>query len=195
MAQETMTLVINCARPALRDTLKNKGWVLAVVAAVIVWTIISAAAFHYVETAPIRGWLDSFYFTVINITTVGFGDIFPASSLGKLLAVANSLFGGTMFGLFVAIISAGLQPSEFKGESKIDCPQGPGSSPDEKPAPRTAEPPQTPEQEILTILRSMRALVRDGNGPFRRRILEFPDDRENGGSFVELHLLLRVPGS
>jgi hypothetical protein len=109
-----------------------------------------------------------------------------------LLAVANSLFGVTMFGLFVAIISAGLQPSEFEGKGKIERPQGPGGGPDDNPAPRTTEPSQTPEQEILAILRSMRSLVRDREGPFRGRIFEFPADRENGDTFVEIHLIMRV---
>lgn len=45
------------------------------------------------------GWLDSVYFSVITIATVGYGDFSPKTDLGKLFTIFYVLTG---LGLFVA---------------------------------------------------------------------------------------------
>ena len=47
------------------------------------------------------GWVDSFYFTVITLTTVGYGDLAPTRAASKLFTVALVLLG---IGLLVALI-------------------------------------------------------------------------------------------
>lgn len=47
--------------------------------------------YHYVEKLP---WLDAYYFCVITLTTVGYGDISPKTDAGKLF---------TTFYLFIGI--------------------------------------------------------------------------------------------
>jgi hypothetical protein len=45
-------------------------------------------------------WIDAFYFSIVSLTTVGYGDITPKTDLGKLLTVAFLLIGiGLMAGL------------------------------------------------------------------------------------------------
>ncbi len=51
---------------------------------------LGAFIFHYVEH---WGWLDATYFTVITITTIGFGDFTPHTSLGKILTIFYGLNG------------------------------------------------------------------------------------------------------
>ena len=46
-------------------------------------------------------WLDSFYFTVITLTTVGYGDLTPERALSKLFTVMIILMG---IGLLIALI-------------------------------------------------------------------------------------------
>ena len=58
-----------------------------------------AAGYRLVEGAP---WWDAFYMTVITITTVGFGEVFPLSPAGEALTVAL-LAGG--LGLFFYVAS------------------------------------------------------------------------------------------
>ena len=55
--------------------------------------------FHWIE-----GWsyLDSFYFSAISATTVGYGDFSPHTPAGKLLAVFYIFCG---IGLLVALVS------------------------------------------------------------------------------------------
>ncbi len=47
-------------------------------------------------------WLDSYYFTVIALTTVGFGDLAPATRPGKLFTTFYVVIG---IGVLVALVT------------------------------------------------------------------------------------------
>ncbi len=47
-------------------------------------------------------WLDSLYFSVITLTTVGYGDFSPQTNFGKLFTVFYVLIG---IGIFVAFLN------------------------------------------------------------------------------------------
>jgi len=65
---------------------------------VILLIMIGAVFYHRVEGLS---WLDSIYFCVITLTTVGYGDITPQTSAGKIFTIFYILFG-------VAIIASSL---------------------------------------------------------------------------------------
>lgn len=46
-------------------------------------------------------WIDSFYFTVVTLTTVGYGDFAPATNLGKLFTVLYIVMGLGMLSSFI----------------------------------------------------------------------------------------------
>ncbi len=66
------------------------------------FTIIGLAALFY---SVVEGWpyLDALYFAVMTIATVGYGDLAPVTTLGRLFTIAYVLVG---LGIFIAAVSA-----------------------------------------------------------------------------------------
>ncbi len=50
-------------------------------------------------------WVDALYFTVVTLTTVGYGDLTPQTSGGKLFTVFYILVGLGILGGFIALIA------------------------------------------------------------------------------------------
>ena len=56
--------------------------------------------YHWLEDWP---WVDSFYFSVITLTTIGYGDLHPITDFGKLFTVVYIVVG---LGLILGFINA-----------------------------------------------------------------------------------------
>jgi voltage-gated potassium channel Kch len=112
-------LIIGAPGTVLRHMRFNWRWILFAFLIIGVLILSSATLFEHFEAATQSalpgaspfGWFDSFYFTVINVTTVGFGDIVPRTTAGHWIAIANSLLGLIAFGWFVAVFTIALQPA------------------------------------------------------------------------------------
>jgi len=57
--------------------------------------------YHIVEKL---NWIDSLYFSVITLTTVGYGDITPHTNLGKIFTVFYVLIGIAIIGTFANLM-------------------------------------------------------------------------------------------
>ncbi len=57
---------------------------------VVITLILGTLVFHHLE-----GWsyVDALYFSVVTLTTVGFGDFSPATTYGKLFAIVYIFIG------------------------------------------------------------------------------------------------------
>ena len=73
----------------------NNFRLLAVVVIMIV--TISTWFFHVVEKWD---WLDSVYYVVVTIATVGYGDYTPKTDIGKIYAICLLIVGIATFGFF-----------------------------------------------------------------------------------------------
>lgn len=84
--------------------------------------VVGTYAYNFVE-----GWnmLDSAYFVVITVTTIGYGDLVPITNTGKIFTMFFSFFGVAMAFYFFSIIGGALfkkhvakKVSEMKREVK-----------------------------------------------------------------------------
>ncbi len=70
--------------------------VISAAALVVVTT--GTVSYHYLED---WSWVDSLYFSVVAVTTVGFGDLVPTTDAAKLFTVAYVLAGISVLGLYL----------------------------------------------------------------------------------------------
>ena len=74
----------------------------------------------FVQTATARA-TDFVYFSFTTITTLGYGDLTPAHSLGKMLAVSEALFGQLYLVSVVALLVGNLGRSRTGASSESDA--------------------------------------------------------------------------
>jgi hypothetical protein len=76
----------------------------------------------------VEGWsfLDAFYFAVVSIATVGYGDLTPTTSLGKVLCLVFLVVGIGIFVLTVTTIAQAIMHELFEADGS-PSPGGSGS--------------------------------------------------------------------
>jgi len=117
-----MELVVVPRRRILTDTRQNLWAILLLMAIVLTYVLASAALIWRFETLQQWSYSESVYFTVINVTTVGFGDYFPKTTAGRSLACVNALIGVLFFGLLVAVVALAFQPGELTATTTFQAP-------------------------------------------------------------------------
>jgi hypothetical protein len=85
---------------ALQQIRNNVQYERVAVAAVAFITL-GATFYHVVEKLT---WLDSVYFTIMTIATVGYGDIAPKTAAGKVFTMFYVLIGITIFVVLARIV-------------------------------------------------------------------------------------------
>ncbi len=72
--------------------------------------------YHVIERLS---WIDALYFSVITLTTVGYGDISPQTNIGKLFTILYILIGlGIIFGFIDAFYKHRMNQIEERKKNK-----------------------------------------------------------------------------
>jgi voltage-gated potassium channel len=90
---------------------KNAPELISSVSVVFVLMVISSVLMYYVES-PVQpdkfnSAFSGFWWAVATLTTVGYGDIYPVTGLGKVISAVIALLGIGIVALPTGIISAG----------------------------------------------------------------------------------------
>jgi voltage-gated potassium channel Kch len=82
--------------------------------------LITVGAFFYRQVEGLS-WIDSFYFTIVTLTTVGYGDISPQTAAGKIFTSVYLLIG---IGILVAVVSEVAKHLVLANQKSRDEPNG-----------------------------------------------------------------------
>ncbi len=86
---------------------KQKEALLAVCILAIGYILISALIVFNVESDSFNSFFDAVYWATVSLTTVGYGDIYPVSTAGRIITMISSIFGIAVVALPAGIITAG----------------------------------------------------------------------------------------
>lgn len=86
---------------------KTKKSLIAVAVLALGYIILSALIVFNVEPDSFETFFDALYWATVSLTTVGYGDIYPVSTLGRLVTMISSIFGIAVVALPAGIVTAG----------------------------------------------------------------------------------------
>lgn len=93
---------------------KEKGVLLTVLGIAVFYVFVTALIMFNVEphVNPVTGattfatFFDSLYWATVTLTTVGYGDMIPATDIGRFVSMLSSLFGVAIIALPSGVITA-----------------------------------------------------------------------------------------
>ena len=89
----------------LLETLFNSRRLRTIIAALIFFIFLFGYLF-YVSEPDVRNLGDGIWWALVTITTVGYGDITPVTTLGRVVASSLMLLGLGLIATITAIVSA-----------------------------------------------------------------------------------------
>lgn len=103
----------------IAKVIKNsKEALLAVGTFAVGYILVSALVIFNVEAESFNTFFDAVYWATVSLTTVGYGDIYPVTTTGRIITMISSLLGVAIVALPAGIITAGYM--ETINDSKDD---------------------------------------------------------------------------
>ena len=85
----------------------SKEQLLAVCALAGGYILISALIIFNIEPDSFGSFFEAVYWATVSLTTVGYGDIYPVSTMGRIITMLSSILGIAIVALPAGIITAG----------------------------------------------------------------------------------------
>ena len=108
---DSFTYIIN-------DFKKEKRTLGSVLIIALAYIFVSALAMFSYEPETFDSFFDALYWATTALTTVGYGDVYPLSDVGKLISMISSLFGVAVISLPAGIITASFVEEINKAKEK-----------------------------------------------------------------------------
>ena len=112
---QNMVLVVRTLKES-RDSLMAVGYLAAG------YILVSTLVIFNVEPHTFPTFFDALYWATVSLTTVGYGDIYPVSTIGRCVTMFSSLLGIALIALPAGIVTAGylnaLQSLQNQGKEK-----------------------------------------------------------------------------
>lgn len=86
---------------------KQKKVLTAVATMAVGYILVSALVIYNVEPESFETFFDAVYWATISLTTVGYGDIYPVSTIGRIVTMISSALGIAIIALPSGVITAG----------------------------------------------------------------------------------------
>lgn len=99
---KNITMIVNVFR-------KQKDSLLVVCGFAIAYVLISALVIFNAEPETFPTMYDAIYWATISLTTVGYGDVYATSEIGKFITMISAVLGIAIVALPAGIIMAGYQ--------------------------------------------------------------------------------------
>ena len=115
--------------------IKAKTRLIAAIVTIFILLGIGTVVYHHLEG---WGYISSFYFSVVSVTTIGYGDLHPTSDVSRLFTAIYLLVGvATMLAALGIIGSAYIESREEQGcsldEEDESCKRGKGKKQEAEP--------------------------------------------------------------
>ena len=94
----------------------SKDSLIAVGVLAVGYIVVSALVIFNVEPDSFNNFFEAVYWATVSLTTVGYGDIYPVSTLGRIITMVSSIFGIAVVALPAGIITAGYMSELRKRE-------------------------------------------------------------------------------
>ena len=98
---------------------KQKRVLSAVATMAIAYVLVSALVIYNVEPESFGSFFDAIYWATVSLTTVGYGDIYPVTTIGRIVTMISSVFGIAIIALPSGVLTAGYL-SEVNKENETE---------------------------------------------------------------------------
>lgn len=98
----------------------SKDALIAVCVLAVGYILISALVIFNIESDSFNSFFDAIYWATVSLTTVGYGDIYPITTAGRIITMISSLFGIAVVALPAGIITAGYMDALKEDKGEID---------------------------------------------------------------------------
>ena len=86
---------------------QQKKILTAVATMAVAYILVSALIIYNVEPESFDNFFEAIYWATVSLTTVGYGDIYPVTTIGRVVTMISSVFGIAIIALPSGVITAG----------------------------------------------------------------------------------------